>query len=130
MTQHRNPAYTEEYRREAVRRSELPDQSTASVAKELGISAQQIYNWKRQFNRLSDKQFNSLNGVDCSKPDSEEKHSSRIDRSTGLVPSFFVAWVVLAFLDTYEGRASIESASDGLLVFLVWQLWDQSMPTH
>jgi transposase len=72
MTQHRNPAYTEEYRREAVRRSELPDQSTASVAKELGISAQQIYNWKRQFNRLCDKQFNSLNGVDYSKPDSEE----------------------------------------------------------
>ncbi|MGY0579987.1 MAG: transposase [Paraglaciecola chathamensis] len=64
------PAYTEEYRREAVCRSELADQSTAFVAKELGISAQQIYNWKRQFNRLSDKQFNSLNGVDYSKPDS------------------------------------------------------------
>ena len=55
MTKHRNLAYSEEYCREAVRRSELPNQTTASVAKDLGISAQQIYNWKRQFNRLSDK---------------------------------------------------------------------------
>ena len=41
MTKHRNPACSEEYRREAVRRSELPNQTTDSVAKELGISAQQ-----------------------------------------------------------------------------------------
>ena len=27
------------------------------VAEELGVSAQQIANWKRQFTRLSDKQF-------------------------------------------------------------------------
>ncbi len=45
---------------------------TASVAKELGISPQQIYNWRRQFSRLSDKQFNSINGVDYSKKESEE----------------------------------------------------------
>ncbi|MDO6501238.1 transposase, partial [Photobacterium sanguinicancri] len=44
----------------------------ASVAKELGVSAQQIANWKRQFNRLSDKQFNTLEGVDYSKKESEE----------------------------------------------------------
>ena len=54
MTQHRNPAYTEEYRREAVRRSELPDQSSASVAKELGISAQHevFYNRVRRHSAL------------------------------------------------------------------------------
>jgi transposase len=38
----------------------------------LGISAQQIANWKRQFNRLSDKQFNTVDGVDYSKKESEE----------------------------------------------------------
>ena len=36
----------------------------------------------------------------------------------GLYPAFFIAWVVLALVDTYEGRASLESASDGLLLFL------------
>lgn len=65
-------AYTEEFRKEAVRRAALPGNTTASVAKELGISAQQIYNWKRQFSRLSDKQFNSLDGVDYSKTESAE----------------------------------------------------------
>jgi hypothetical protein len=33
MTKHRNPAYSEEYRGEAVRRSGLPNQTTASVVK-------------------------------------------------------------------------------------------------
>jgi len=42
------------------------------VAKDLGVSAQQIYNWRRQFNRLSDKQFNTEGGVDYSKKESEE----------------------------------------------------------
>jgi len=65
-------AYTEEFRREAVRRAEEDGNTNASVAKELGVSPQQIYNWRRQFNRLSDKQFNSLDGVDYSKKDSEE----------------------------------------------------------
>ena len=44
----------------------------AQVAEELGVSAQQIANWKRQFTRLSDKQFNSVDGVDYSKKESEE----------------------------------------------------------
>ena len=65
-------AYTEEFRREAVKRSEKEGVTTATVAKELGVSPQQIYNWRRQFNRLSDKQFNSLQGVDYSKKESEE----------------------------------------------------------
>ena len=72
MSRERKPAYTEEFRREAVARAEQPGNTAASVAKELGVSAQQIYNWRRQFNRLSEKQFNSLNGVDYSKDDSAE----------------------------------------------------------
>ncbi|WP_299980684.1 transposase [uncultured Pseudoteredinibacter sp.] len=68
----RAQAYTEEFRREAVKRAEKEGNTTASVAKELGVSAQQIYNWRRQFNRLSDKQFNSMDGVDYSKKESEE----------------------------------------------------------
>ncbi|MCY9803449.1 transposase [Vibrio scophthalmi] len=67
MARHRNPAYTEEFRKEAVRLSELPGKTAVSVAQELGISAQQIRNWKRQFTRLSDKQFNTLDDVDYSK---------------------------------------------------------------
>jgi len=64
-------AYSEEFRREAIRRSEQEGNTTASVAKELGISPQQIYNWRRQFTRLSDKQFNTVDGVDYSKKESE-----------------------------------------------------------
>ena len=65
-------AYTEEFRQEAVKRADQDGNTNASVAKELGISAQQIYNWRRQFNRLSDKQFNTVDGVDYSKKESEE----------------------------------------------------------
>jgi transposase len=72
MTRKRRPAFTEEFRREAVKRAEKPGNTNASVARELGVSAQQIYNWRRQFNRLSEKQFNTLNGVDLSKPESAE----------------------------------------------------------
>ncbi|GAB1266746.1 transposase [Aurantivibrio infirmus] len=72
MARKKNQAYTEEFRREAVKRSEKPGITQAQVAEELGISAQQIANWKRQFTRLSDKQFNSIDGVDYSKKESEE----------------------------------------------------------
>jgi len=72
MTKKQTQAYTEEFRKEAVRRAEQKGNTAASVGRELGISAQQIYNWRRQFNRLSDKQFNSLQGVDYSKKESEE----------------------------------------------------------
>ena len=64
--------YTEEFRREAVRRSDSPDTSAAEVARELGIHPGQIYNWRRQYKRLSEKQFNSINGVDYSVEESEE----------------------------------------------------------
>lgn len=63
---------TEDFRREAVRRSEDPDTSAVEVARELGIHPGQIYNWRRQYKRLSDKQFNSMQGVDYSRQESEE----------------------------------------------------------
>jgi len=64
--------YTEDFRREAVRRADAPDTNAAEVARELGIHPGQIYNWRRQYKRLSDKQFNSINGVDYSVAESEE----------------------------------------------------------
>lgn len=64
--------YTEDFRREAVRRSDLPGASAVEVARELGIHPGQIYNWCRQYKRLSDKQFNTVNGVDYSQEESEE----------------------------------------------------------
>ncbi|WP_419533454.1 transposase [Endozoicomonas sp.] len=72
MSKHRHPAYTEEFRKEAVRMAGLPDRKASEVAEQLGISVQQIYNWKRQFSRLSEKQFNSLEGVDYSRKESDE----------------------------------------------------------
>ena len=64
--------YTQDFRREAVRRSDDPDTSPTEVARELGIHPGQIYNWRRQYKRLSDKQFNSVKGVDYSVEESEE----------------------------------------------------------
>lgn len=72
MARKKTHAYTEEFRREAVKRADKEGSTAASVAKELGIHPGQIYNWRRQFNRLSDKQFNSMDGVDYSKKESEE----------------------------------------------------------
>lgn len=77
MSRKKTQAYTEEFRREAVKRSEKPGVTQAAVAKELGVSAQQIANWKRQFTRLSDKQFNAIGGVDYSKKESEEMRKLR-----------------------------------------------------
>ena len=64
--------YSEDFRREAVRRCEDPNVSAAQVARELGIHPGQIYNWRNQYKRLTEKQFNSMNGVDYSKQESEE----------------------------------------------------------
>jgi transposase len=77
MARKKHQHYTEEFRKEAVKRSEKPGVTQAEVARELGISAQQISNWKRQFSRLSDKQFNSVDGVDYSKKESEELRQLR-----------------------------------------------------
>ena len=64
--------YSEAFRREAVKRSEDPNVSAADVAKELGIHPGQIYNWRRQYKTLGEKQFKSMNGVDYSKVETEE----------------------------------------------------------
>ena len=64
--------YTEAFRREAVRRCDDPNVSATDVAKELGIHPGQIYNWRRQFKGLGEKQFKSMNGVDYSKNETEE----------------------------------------------------------
>lgn len=77
MARKKTLAYTEEFRREAIKRSDKPGVTQAQVAKELGITAQQISNWKRQFTRLSDKQFNSTGGVDYSKKESEDMRHLR-----------------------------------------------------
>ena len=71
MSRKKTQAYTEEFRREAVRRADQLDNTAASVARELGIHSGQIYNWRRQFTRLSERQFNSVDGVDYSKAESE-----------------------------------------------------------
>ncbi|WP_445359851.1 transposase [Microbulbifer sp. EKSA005] len=44
MGKKRTQAYAEEFRREAVKRAEKPGVTTASVARELSVSARQIYN--------------------------------------------------------------------------------------
>ena len=64
--------YTEDFRREAVRRADAPGANAAGIARDLGIHPGQIYNWRRQYKRLSDKQFNSVDGVDYSKTESDE----------------------------------------------------------
>jgi len=64
--------YTEAFRKEAVRRSEQEGVTAVQIARELGIHVNQIYNWRNQFKRLSEKQFNSMNGVNYSKEESEE----------------------------------------------------------
>ena len=51
MTKKRQ-AYSEEFRREAIRRSEQPGNTAASVAKELGLHPGQIYNWRRHFGSM------------------------------------------------------------------------------
>ena len=72
MARNKIKAYSESFRKEAVRLSNLPDKTATIVAEELGINVGQIYNWRNQFKRLSEKQFNTLDGVDYSKKESEE----------------------------------------------------------
>lgn len=69
--------YTEKFRREAVKKSDDPNTTAAEVAKELGIHPGQIYNWRRQYNKLSEKEVKSMNGVDYSKDESEDIRTLR-----------------------------------------------------
>lgn len=82
MNKKKEKAYTEEFRREAVARADKPGNTAASVSKELGLHPGQIYNWRRQFTRLTDKQFNTLDGVDYSKKESAEMRRLRRELDT------------------------------------------------
>ena len=102
MARKKNQPYTEEFRREAVKRSEKPGVTQAQVAKELGVSAQQIANWKRQFKRLSDKQFNTLDGVDYSKQESEELRRLRRENKRLLEEMAFLKKAAAYFANRQE----------------------------
>ena len=72
MARKKTKAYSESFRREAVRLADLPDRTATDVAKELGIHPGQIYNWRTQFSKLSKGQFKQVDGVDYSKEEKEE----------------------------------------------------------
>ena len=69
--------YTEQFRREAVKRADDPHVSAAEVAKDLGIHPGQIYNWRRQYHKLAEKEIKSMNGVDYSKNETEDLRKLR-----------------------------------------------------
>ena len=64
--------YSEEFRRNAVKMADKSGKTAVEVAESLGIHVGQIYNWRTQFNKLSKKQFQTLEGVDYSKVESAE----------------------------------------------------------
>lgn len=64
--------YSEEFRRNAVKMADKSGKTAVEVAESLGIHMGQIYNWRTQFNKLSKKQFSTLEGVDYSKVESAE----------------------------------------------------------
>ncbi|WP_041280398.1 transposase [Desulfosudis oleivorans] len=64
--------YSESYRREAVRLADLPDRTSADVARELGIHVGQVYNWRSQFNKLAKHQFTVADGTNYSVSEKEE----------------------------------------------------------
>lgn len=85
MSEKKQQSYTDKFRREAVRRADEPGTTAKQVAKELGINANLIYNWRSQFKKI-DKlragetikhQFRETGGVDYSKPESEETRRLR-----------------------------------------------------
>ncbi len=77
MARNKTRSYPESFRKEAVKQADLPDRTAREVADDLGINVVQIYNWRNQFKRLSEKQFNTLDGVDYSKNESEELRKLR-----------------------------------------------------
>ena len=80
MSDKKQATYTDKYRREAVRRADEPGATAKQVAKDLGINVNLIYNWRSQFKRIDRlrsgetvrHQFHETNGVDYSKPESDE----------------------------------------------------------
>ena len=72
MAKRKTKAYSEAYRKEAVRLADLPDRTAADVARNLGIHVNQIYNWRTQFNKLSKGQFTVADGTNYSIAEKEE----------------------------------------------------------
>lgn len=72
MARKKTKSYSEEYRRQAVSLADQPGKTAREVAGDLGIHVNQIYNWRTQFNKLSKKQFRTLQGVDYSKEEEAE----------------------------------------------------------
>jgi len=72
MARKKTKSYSEEYRRQAVSLADQPGKTAREVADDLGIHVNQIYNWRTQFNKLSKKQFRTLQGVDYSKEEAAE----------------------------------------------------------
>jgi transposase len=70
--QKQRKAYTEAFRREAVRLADQPGREATEVARELGIHPGQIYNWRTQFNKLSKAQFTKADGTNYARAESEE----------------------------------------------------------
>lgn len=64
--------YTEEFRRQAVSLADQPGKNAREVADELGIHVGQIYNWRTQFNKLSQRQFVINEGVNYNKNELNE----------------------------------------------------------
>ena len=72
MGKKRVKKYSEEFRRNAVSLADQPGKTAVEVAKLLGIHVGQIYNWRTQLEKLSKRQFATLEGVDYSKEESDE----------------------------------------------------------
>lgn len=80
MSKKQRNQYTDQFRREAVRRADEPGVSATQIAKDLGISVNQIYNWRSQFNKIDRlrsgdtvrHQFKELDGNNYAKAESEE----------------------------------------------------------
>ena len=77
MARQKTKSYSESFRKEAVRLADLPDKTAMDVADSLGINVAQIYNWRNQFKRLSEKQFNTVDGVDYTRDESAEVRALR-----------------------------------------------------
>ena len=72
MVKKKTNAYPESFRKEAVRLADQPGRTATDVARELGIHAGQIYNWRTQFNKLSKHQFTVADGTNYAKDESAE----------------------------------------------------------
>jgi transposase len=84
MGKRKTNKYSEEFRRQAVSLADQPGKTAREVADSLGIHVNQIYNWRTQFNKLSKKQFQTLQGVNYGSEELNEirrlKHENEVLR--------------------------------------------------